>query len=346
MSEELFESYRIKVDPGQAKLRLDKYLFSRMEKVSRNIIQNGIAEGMVLVNGEEVKSNYKVRPDDIITVYSSGFNPEDFELKAEDIPLDIRYEDDYLMVIYKPAGLVVHPGVGNRSGTLVNGLLHYISQKELPVMEGNEPDRPCLVHRIDKDTSGLMVVAKSEKAMTGLAKQFFDHSIDREYQALVWGAPEPESGTIDAHLGRHLTDRLKQAVFPDGKHGKHAVTHYDVLEDLYYVSLVRCKLETGRTHQIRVHFAHKGHPLFNDSKYGGDKIMKGTVFTRYKQFVQNCFELISRHALHAKSIGFTHPITGERMHFESEFPDDLQAVLDKWRHYVKQQKSMKNEAEG
>jgi 23S rRNA pseudouridine1911/1915/1917 synthase len=334
-----FEAYRITVDPRQSPMRLDKFLMDRMEKVSRNIIQNGIKEGDVLVNDKKSKSSYNIRPGDLIQVFFSEDDVYNFDVKPEDIPLDIRYEDDDLMVIYKPPGMVVHPGVSNWTGTLVNGLVHYMQSQQLPVMEGNQQDRPGLVHRIDKNTSGLLVVAKNEKAMTALAKQFFDHSIEREYLALVWGSPDPSKGTINAHIGRHPTDRLKQHVFPEAENGKHAVTHYEVLEDLYYVSLVKCRLETGRTHQIRVHLSFKGHPLFNDHKYGGDKIVKGTVFSRYKQFVNNCFKLLPRHALHARSLGFIHPSTGEKMYFHTELPDDMLALLEKWRHYVRHQKS-------
>ena len=310
-----------------------------MEKVSRNMVQNAISEGMVLVNEKQVKSSYKIRPNDVIQIFFSGDGPKEFELVPENIPLDIRYEDDDLIVLYKPHGLVVHPGVGNWTGTLVNGLVYYLQNKNLPVMEGNQPDRPGLVHRIDKDTSGLMVVAKNELAMTSLAKQFHDHTIEREYLALVWGAPDPPKSTIEANIGRHPKDRLKQFVYPDADQGRHAITHYEILEDLYYVSLVKCVLETGRTHQIRVHMSYAGHPLFNDARYGGDVIKKGTVFSRYKQFVNNCFKLIPRHALHAQSLGFVHPSTGEKMNFTTELPEDMALILDKWRHYVTHQKS-------
>jgi len=333
------EAHRIKVDPRQSPVRLDKFLMDRLEKVSRNIIQNGIADEHVLVNGEKSKASYKVRPNDLIQVFFDPDAVHEFEVKPEEMPLDIRYEDGDLIVLHKPPGLVVHPGVGNWTGTLVNGLTHYLQRSDLPVMEGNPSNRPCLVHRIDKDTSGLLVVAKNDRAMAGLAKQFFDHSIEREYIALVWGTPEPASGTIEAHIGRHPTDRLRRFVFEDGSEGKHAVTHYELVEDMYYVSLVKCRLETGRTHQIRVHMAYKGHPLFNDYKYGGDSIRKGTVFSRYKQFVNNCFKILPRHGLHARSLGFIHPSTGERMVFECEMPDDMTQVVQKWRDYVHHQKS-------
>ncbi|NNE14104.1 MAG: RluA family pseudouridine synthase [Saprospiraceae bacterium] len=320
-------------------MRIDKFLLERIEKVSRNFIQNTISDKGVLVNDKVVKPSYKVRPNDVIKIYSSMEPRHKIEVIPEPIDLDIRYEDKDIIIIYKPPGLVVHPGIGNLSGTLVNGLVHYLSQTDLPVLEGNEVDRPCLVHRIDKDTSGLLVVAKNDFAMNHLAKQFFDHSIDREYVALVWGSPEPEKGTIKGNIGRHPTERFKMHVFQDEEGGKPAVTHYEVLESLYYVSVIKCKLETGRTHQIRVHLSSKSHPLFNDYKYDGARIRKGTVFTRYKQFVKNCFDMIPRHALHAKSLGFIHPRTNEYVLFETDLPEDMQNVIEKWRDYVTHQKS-------
>ncbi|MBT8232217.1 MAG: RluA family pseudouridine synthase [Bacteroidia bacterium] len=320
-------------------MRIDKFLLERIEKVSRNFIQNTISDKGVLVNDKVVKPSYKVRPNDVIKIYSSMEPRRKIEVIPEPIDLDIRYEDKDIIIIYKPPGLVVHPGIGNLSGTLVNGLVHYLSQTDLPVLEGNEVDRPCLVHRIDKDTSGLLVVAKNDFAMNHLAKQFFDHSIDREYVALVWGSPEPEKGTIKGNIGRHPTERFKMHVFQDEEGGKPAVTHYEVLESLYYVSVIKCKLETGRTHQIRVHLSSKSHPLFNDYKYDGARIRKGTVFTRYKQFVKNCFDMIPRHALHAKSLGFIHPRTNEYVLFETDLPEDMQNVIEKWRDYVTHQKS-------
>lgn len=336
----LHEHFRFVVDPKQTPLRIDKYLHGKIERITRSRIQKAISNKAILVNDEPIKSNYRVRPNDTIVIVLPTEKPEKHFAEPEDIPLDIRYEDGHIMVIHKPVGLVVHPGTGNHTGTLVNGLVHYMqSGKALPVMEGNDLSRPGLVHRIDKDTSGLMVIAKTENAMSHLAKQFFDHKIDREYQAIIWGSMSEPSGTIEGHIGRHPKERTKQFVFPDGEEGKEAITHYETIEDLYYVSLVKCKLETGRTHQIRVHMAHKGSPLFNDEKYGGSSIMKGTVFSKYKQFVNNVFKLIPRQALHAKSLGFIHPETNEYMFFDSELPEDMAAALDKWRHYVTHQKS-------
>ncbi len=331
--EELFEHHKIVIDPGQSQLRIDKFVLDKLEKVSRNKIQNGIRAGAILVDGKQVKPNYKVRPNEVITVLLPK-PVSDGKIIGENIPLDIRYEDDDIMIIHKPPGLVVHPGIGNRSGTLVNALVYYFENKELPVMEGNDDDRPGIVHRIDKDTSGLMLIAKNEFAISHLGKQFYNHSIERKYQAIVWGTFDEAKGTIDAHIGRHLKDRTKRDVFPDGDFGKHAITHYRVLEDLYYVSLVECELETGRTHQIRAHMKHIRHPLFNDIKYGGDKIVKGTVFSKYKQFVHNALKIIPRQALHAKSLGFIHPTTNEKMVFDSELPEDMKEVLDKWRSYI------------
>jgi 23S rRNA pseudouridine1911/1915/1917 synthase len=340
MEKELHEHYRFEVDPAQSPIRLDKYLLNKLEKASRSRIQKAIKDKAILVNGQEIKSNYKVRPLDTIVIVLPEEPKEKEWAVGEDIPLDIRYEDEHLMVVYKPPGLVVHPGVGNRSGTLVNGLVHYFSKIEnLPTLPGNDRTRSGLVHRIDKETSGLLVVAKTESAMTHLAKQFFDHTIDREYVAIIWGSLDPSSGTIEGNIGRHPKERKKMFVYVDGEDGKEAVTHYETIEDLYYVSLIKCKLETGRTHQIRVHMASNNHPLFNDQRYGGDKIVKGTVFTKYKQFVHNAFKLMTRHALHAQSLGFVHPETKEYMKFETPLPEDMQATIDKWRHYVTHQKS-------
>ena len=342
IDKELHEHYRFVVDPGQSPLRIDKYLLDKLEKASRSRIQKAIKSNAILVNGKEVKSNYKVRPRDTVVIVLPEEKKEKEWAAGEDIPLDIRFEDDHIMVVYKPPGMVVHPGVGNHSGTLVNGLVHYFSaQKELPTLPGNDRTRSGLVHRIDKDTSGLLVVAKTEAAMTHLAKQFFDHSIEREYVAIVWGSLDPEKGTIEGNIGRHPKERKKMYVFVDGDEGKEAITHYETIEDLYYVSLIKCKLETGRTHQIRVHMATNNNPLFNDKRYGGDRVVKGTVFTKYKQFVHNTFKLITRHALHAKSLGFIHPETNEFVKFETELPEDMQAAMDKWRHYVTHQKSKK-----
>jgi len=313
---ELHELQTVTVDKGQGPIRIDKFLMDRMEQMSRNRLQNGIDDGLITVNDKKVKSNYKVRPLDVIKIYLTEA-PRDRTILPEEMDLDIIHEDDDVMVINKPPGLVVHPGVGNYSGTLVNGLAHYFQNSDLPIKDGNENDRPGLVHRIDKETSGLMVIAKNDHAMTHLA---------------------PESGTIDEYIGRHPKDRMLMTVSEDQDFGKHAITHYEVVEDLYYVSLVKCKLETGRTHQIRVHMKYKGHPLFNDKRYNGNVIRKGTVYSKYKQFVFNCFELMPRQALHARVLGFTHPVSGERMYFEQPLPDDFASVMDKWRHYVEYKK--------
>lgn len=337
-SDDLVSQQDILTDPKQSPIRIDKFLMDRVERVSRNKLQNAIKAGAVTVDGKEVKANYKVRPNENIRLLLPRPMGYEESLRAEEMDLDIRYEDAELMVVYKPPGLVVHPGIGNYSGTLVNGLMHYFKNKELPVMQGNELDRPGLVHRIDKNTSGLLLIAKTEYAMTHLAKQFFDHSIKREYVALVWGNFDEMSGTIEGNIGRHLNNRLQMTVFPEGDQGKTAVTHYQVLEDMYYVSLIKCQLETGRTHQIRVHMKHTNHPLFNDERYGGDQIVKGTVYTKYKQFVHNCFKILPRHALHAQSLGFIHPTTKEEMNFTTDIPQDMSDVVDKWRAYVNSQK--------
>jgi len=329
--EGLFEHHRIVVDRGQALLRLDKFLMQRLPNVTRTKLQEAIHLGFVRVNDKAVKPNHKVHPEDVVTV-SLPEPPRDTEVIPENIPLNIVYEDDHLMIINKPAGMVVHPAYQNWTGTLVNALAWHFQQ--LPEMPGNE-GRPGLVHRIDKDTSGLIVIAKSEVALTHLAKQFFDHSIERTYWAIVWGVPEPSEGTINVNIGRSLKDRRVTVAFPEGDMGRHAITHYRVLQDLRYVSVVECRLETGRTHQIRAHMKHLGHPLFNDAMYGGDKVLKGTVFSKYKQFVDNCFQLIPRQALHAKTLGFVHPATGEKMRFDSDLPQDFKDVLEKWEHYVK-----------
>ena len=328
--EELFEHHHIVVDKKQELLRIDKFLMDRLPNVTRNKVQTGIKEGMVKVNAEQVKPNYKVRPGDDIHVYFTE-PPRDDEVVPEDIPLNIVFEDDHLLIVNKPAGMVVHPAYQNWSGTLVNALAYHF--QNLPELEGND-GRPGLVHRIDKDTSGLLVIAKTEKGMAGLAKQFFDHSIERTYYALVWGEPDPADGTVDIHLGRSLKDRRITTAFPDGDFGKTAITHYKTLKQMHYVSLVQCNLETGRTHQIRAHMRWIGHPLFNDATYGGDQIRKGTTFTKYKQFVQNCFKVMPRQALHAKTLGFKHPVSGEFMQFDSELPEDFVNVLDKWESYT------------
>ncbi len=330
--DELFEHHRYTADPGQHLMRLDKFLVNKSERITRNRIQQAIRNGSVLVNGEPVKPNYKIRPKDVVTLMLPK-PPRENHIIPEDIPLDIRYEDDDVLVIFKPPGLVVHPGVGNHSGTLVNALAYHF--RDLPVMEGNLSDRPGIVHRIDKDTSGLMVIAKNPAAMSHLAKQFFDHTIGRRYVALVWSEPEEEEGTIIKNIGRHPRYRTLQEVFPaDGEEGKHAVTHYKVLRRMYYVSLVECHLETGRTHQIRVHMKSIGCPVFNDKQYGGDKVVKGTIFTKYRRFVENCFDLLPRQGLHAISLGFVHPTTGEEMLFETDLPEDMQNVIDRWEVYL------------
>lgn len=328
--DELFEHYSVTVDRGQAMLRIDKFLTNRMEGISRNRIQTAADAGNILVNGTAVKPSYKVKPADRIQIVMP-YPLRELEIIPENIPLDILYEDDDLIIVDKPAGMVVHPGHGNYSGTLVNALTYHL--KDLPLFQSGDM-RAGLVHRIDKNTSGILVVAKNERAHARLARQFFDHTIDRVYHALVWGNMEQKEGTIEGHIGRSLRDRLKMAVFPDGENGKHAVTHYRVLERLGYVNLVECRLETGRTHQIRVHMEHIGHPLFNDERYGGDRILKGTTFSKYRQFVENCFRIMPRHGLHARSLGFVHPTTGRRVHFERDMPQDMASVVERWRNYV------------
>lgn len=335
-----FDERFIVVDPGQAELRIDKFIIDRTVRISRTRIQDGLRAGSITVNGARVKPNYKVRPRDEIRMLVPRYAEDQGTLKPQAMDLDIVHEDADLLVVNKPAGLVVHPGVGNWNGTLVNGLAHYLRHADLPVAAGNSDDRPGLVHRIDKDTSGLLVIAKTPWAMTHLARQFFDHTVDRKYWALVWGAPEPPDGTIEANVVRDTSDRRRMMVSREADLGKHAVTHYRTLEDFYYVSLIECQLETGRTHQIRVHMRHLGHPLFNDGRYGGDKIRKGTVFTRYRQFVENTFRVMPRQALHARTLGFTHPITGLRMEFEAELPDDFAGGLDRWRRYLDSRKEV------
>lgn len=329
--DELFEHHRFDVDRGQTPLRIDIFLFNKLPIVSRNRLQQACAAGNILVNGKEVKPSYKVRPLDKIQIVL----PEPVRIKElipQDIPLDILYQDDDIIIVNKPAGMVVHPAFGNYTGTLMNALLYHF--QHLPVSKNNL-DRPGLVHRIDKNTSGLLVIARSEMALIHLAKEFFDRTIDRKYIALVWGDFPEDQGTITGNIGRNLKDRKIMDVFPDGSQGKHAVTHFKVLERFGYVTLIECKLETGRTHQIRVHLKYIGHPLFNDETYGGNRILKGTTFTRYKQFIENCFELLPRHALHAQTLGFIHPSTKKKVHFEAEIPEDINSVLEKWRNYVK-----------
>jgi len=326
--QDLYEHHRFTVDGGQSMLRIDKYLLNKLEGVSRTRIQHAAEAGNILVNGKPGKSSYKVKPYDVISIVLPH-PPRVIELIPQDIPIEIVFEDDDLIIVNKKAGMVVHPGYGNYSGTLMNALLHHFQQ--LP--KYSDDMRPGLLHRIDKNTSGLLVIAKSERALNKLAAQFFDHSIDRLYYALVWGDFDEDEGTITGHLGRSIRDRKLRAVFPDGSQGKHAVTHYKVVERFGYVTLVQCKLETGRTHQIRVHMQYIGHPLFNDPEYGGDRIIKGTTHSKYKQFVENCFALCPRQALHAKTLGFIHP-DGKRMEFDSPVADDMQALIGKWRKYA------------
>ena len=326
----LYEHHHWIVDRGQTPMRIDKYLTHRIEGISRSKVQAAAGAGCILVNQCAVKSNYKVKPlDDISVVFS---HPKyETTIVPQDIPIQIVYEDDDLIVIDKEAGMVVHPGLGNYTGTLVNAISYHLL--DLPLFQSGEM-RPGLVHRIDKGTSGLLVVAKTEHALNHLARQFFERSIERKYIALVWGNLTEDTGVIVGNIGRNPKDRQQMWVFEDGSDGKHAVTHYKVVERLGYVTLVECQLETGRTHQIRVHFRHKGHPLFNDSHYGGDQILRGTTFTKYKQFVNNCFEILPRQALHARSLAFDHPVSGKRMYFESELPQDMAEVIRKWRGYT------------
>ena len=329
-SGELYEHFKVVVDKGQSPVRIDKYLFERIVNASRNRIQSAADAGFVIANGKPVKSSYKVKPMDVLTVMMD--HPKyDNDIIPEDIPLDIVYEDSELMVINKPAGLVVHPGCGNYHGTLVNAIAWHL--RDVPTYDPNDP-QVGLVHRIDKDTSGLLVIAKTPDAKTSLGMQFYNKTTKREYNALVWGIVEENEGTITGNIGRNPKDRMQMAVMSDPNQGKHAVTHYKVLERLGYVTLVKCVLETGRTHQIRVHMKHIGHVLFNDERYGGNEILKGTHFSKYKQFVNNCFEICPRQALHAKTLGFVHPKTGEEMFFTSELPEDMTELIEKWRTYI------------
>ncbi len=330
------------VDPGQVPVRIDKFLVDKTLRISRNRIQEGVKSGAVTVNGEKVKANYKVNPGDVVKLMIPRQFDVEKTLLPQAIPLNVVYEDADILVINKPAGMVVHPGIGNHKDTLVNGLAHYLKDLDLPVAEGNAENRPGLVHRIDKDTSGLLVIAKTPWAMTHLAKQFFDHTVKRRYVALVWGSPEPSSGTIKGSIARDPSDRRKMAVTRDPEDGKKATTHYRMLEDLYYVSLLECQLETGRTHQIRVHMLHIGHPLFNDGRYGGDQIRKGTVFTKYRRFVENTFDVMPRQALHARTLGFLHPTTGIEMNFECPIPEDFEGALKRWRDYLNSRKEVLN----
>ena len=329
LDDELYEHHRFEVAKGQQSLRIDKFLMNVIENTTRNKIQKAADSGNILVNDVAVKSNYKVKPNDVVRVMLEH-PPYEHLLKGENIPIDIVYEDEQVLVVNKPAGMVVHPGHGNYSGTLVNALAYHFDN--LPM---NSSERPGLVHRIDKDTSGLLVVAKTEHAMNHLTKQFAEKTSEREYVAIVWGNIEEEEGTIEGNIDRHQTNRMQMAVYPDGEKGKPAVTHYKVIERLGYVTVVSCKLETGRTHQIRVHMKYIGHTLFNDERYGGDQILKGTTFTKYKQFVDNCFKTLPRQALHAKTLGFEHPTTGEFLRFNTDIPQDMVDCIEKWRTYSK-----------
>ena len=331
-SQELYEHHRIVVDPGQEPLRIDKFLFNRIVNVSRNKIQTAARAGNILINDKPVKSNYKVRPGDVVSVILTH-PPREVEILPEDLPLEVVYEDEDVIVVNKAPGMVVHPAHANYTGTLLNALAGYFQKSGAKEVENGFG---YLVHRIDKDTSGLLLVAKNELAQTRLAKQFFSHSVERMYQALVWGDFEENEGTIDGNIGRHPKDRRQMTVFPDGSYGKPAITHYKVKERLGYVTLVECRLETGRTHQIRAHFKYIGHTLFNDERYGGNIILKGTTFTKYKQFVQNCFKILPRQALHAMTLGFVHPVSGKMLRFVSSLPEDMQMVIEKWRVYASQ----------
>jgi 23S rRNA pseudouridine1911/1915/1917 synthase len=328
--QELFEHHRFTADPGQSHLRIDKFITTRLESTSRTRVQNAANAGNILVNDLPVKPNYKVKPGDIIQVVLQT-PPREIELIPENIPINIIYEDDDVIVVNKEPGMVVHPAYGNYTGTLVNALMWHF--KDLPLFQTGE-QRPGLVHRIDKNTSGVLLIAKNEFAHNRLAKQFFDRTTDRKYVALIWGTPDPPEGTITGNVGRNPKDRKIMYVFPDGSQGKHAVTHYKVLENLGYISMIECKLETGRTHQIRVHLSFIKHPLFNDEEYGGNQILKGTTFTKYQQFVKNCFAILPRQALHAKSLAFAHPVTGKRLTFDSNLPEDMTKVVEKWRTYI------------
>ena len=329
-NDELYEHFALTVDRGQAMMRIDKYLTVRMEHCSRNRLQTAADNGNILVNGRPVKSNYRVKPLDRISIVMP-YPKHEVEIIPENIPLDIVYEDNDIIIVNKPAGMVVHPGHGNYSGTLVNALTYYL--QNTPLFQQGDM-RAGLIHRIAKNTSGLLVVAKNELAHARLAKQFFDHTIIRQYTALVWGNFDQDQGTIVGNIGRSRSDRLKMAVYPDGSEGKHAVTHWRVLKRFGYVTLIECQLETGRTHQIRVHMEHIGHPLFNDERYGGDRILKGTTFSKYRQFIENCFAIMPRHALHARTLGFIHPSTGKQICFNSELPDDFKTVIERWETYA------------
>jgi len=328
--QELFEHHRLIVDPGQSLLRIDKYLSVRLENTSRSRIQNAAEAGNILVNNFPAKSNYKVKPGDTIQIVLPT-PPREIELIPENIPLKIVYEDNDVVVVNKDPGMVVHPAYGNYSGTLVNALMWHF--KDLPLFQTGEL-RPGLVHRLDKNTSGILVIAKNELSLNRLSRQFYERTTDRKYAAIIWGNLEPSEGTMTGNVGRNIRDRKIMQVFPDGSQGKPAITHYKTIETYGYVSLVECKLETGRTHQIRVHFSFNKHPVFNDEEYGGDQILKGTTFTKYQQFIKNCFKILPRQALHARSLSFDHPLTGKRLSFETELPDDMKQVIEKWRTYI------------
>jgi 23S rRNA pseudouridine1911/1915/1917 synthase len=341
LTSKFYEERIITVDKGQRPIRIDKFLMDKVENITRNRVQKAIQLGTILVDDKSVKASFKVLPGQIVHMRIPRSSMAE-EIIPQDIPLDVRYEDQDVLVIYKPAGLVVHPGYGNSNGTLINALAYYFGNDGSTMMNTTEEgyERPWLIHRIDKDTTGLMVIAKTELAMTNLSKQFFNRTIHRRYWAIVWGEPWDTEGTIIGNIGRHPTNRMQMTVHEDETEGKHAVTHYKVLERLYYVSLVECRLETGRTHQIRVHLKHIGHTLFNDSRYGGDKVLKGTVFTKYKRFVENCFDILPHQALHAKELGFLHPRTGEKMFFDSEPTDGFYQCLNRWRTYVEGRKNL------
>ncbi|MDR2909825.1 MAG: RluA family pseudouridine synthase [Bacteroidales bacterium] len=327
---DMFEHYHLTVDPGQSLLRIDKFLSNRINNASRSRLQTAAEAGNILVNNIPVKSNYRVKPFDEISIVMD-YPKHELKIIPEEIPLDIVYEDEHLIVVNKQAGLVVHPGHGNYTGTLVNALAWYF--RDLPLFNSQD-SRPGLVHRIDKDTSGMLVVAKTEQSRNKLALQFFEKTSKRLYHALIWGNIQENEGTITGNIGRSLKNRQVFTVFPEGEYGKHAVTHYKVLKRIGYVSLIECRLETGRTHQIRVHMKYINHPLFNDANYGGDKILKGTTYTKYKQFIQNCFKILPRQALHAKTLGFVHPVTGNFMQFDSDLPEDMSTVIEKWENYI------------
>lgn len=332
--DELYQRESFYVDKGQEPLRIDKFLTARTENASRSKVQKAIENKMVLVNNNFVQPNYKIKPQDHILIYSYKESAGE-EIIPENLPLNIVYEDEAIMIVNKKPGMVVHPGCGNYSGTLINGVAGHLTKQNSAITEDTLP-RFGLVHRIDKNTSGLLAIAKTDEAVASLLKQFFKHQVFRRYQALVWGDLKEEEGTINAHIGRHKRFRKLFAAYPEGEYGKEAITHYKVLERFGYVTLIECRLETGRTHQIRVHLQHIGHPLFNDDFYGGDRIVKGTIYSKYKQFVENCFEICPRHALHAKTLGFQHPVTKEKVMFDSELPDDMSGVIEKWRNYVNQ----------